>query len=181
MNFDKPAPRRKKTKKITKERLKNIGLYYLERFETSVQNLRDVLKRRINKYAFENPDFDKNEAYAWVEEILGSFENCGYVNDKRYAQMKVKDYLSAGKSVRYIKAKLFSKGIDENTIETIVESQDYDAMSATLRFAAKKHIGPYRTNTNERDLFKKKDMACLLRAGFDYDDVCEVLNMKGEQ
>ena len=31
---------RRPAKKVTKTRLKNIGLYYLERFESSVDNLR---------------------------------------------------------------------------------------------------------------------------------------------
>ncbi len=42
---------RRPAKKITKLRLKNIGLYYLERFESSVDNLRQVLMRRVNDYA----------------------------------------------------------------------------------------------------------------------------------
>lgn len=178
MNEAKAQTYPKKTKKITKERLKNIGLFYLERFESTVQNLRAVLKRRIDKYAFENPDFDKNEAYGWVEEILSMFENMGYVNDARYAEMKVRDYLAAGKSARYIKTKLYAKGVDENTAETLIEAQNYDGKTAALKFAQKKHIGPYRKNEEERELFRKKDMACLLRAGFNYDDVCDILNME---
>ena len=181
MNLNKTAPREKKLKKITKERLKNIGLYYLERFETSVQNLKDILTRRINKYAFENPDFDKNQAQIWVEEILSAFKSAGYVNDERYAELKVRDYLAAGKSARYIKTKLYAKGIDEKTVEKLIDSQDYDGKAAALKFALKKHIGPYRKNGNERVLYKKKDMASLMRAGFNYDDVCDILNMEIEQ
>jgi len=181
MNLNKTAPREKKLKKITKERLKNIGLYYLERFETSVQNLREVLGRRISRYAFENPDFDKKQAQIWVEEILSAFENAGYVNDERYAALKVRDYLAAGKSARYIKTKLYAKGIDEKTVEKLIEIEDYDGKSAALKFALKKHIGPYRKNEEEREINKKKDMACLLRAGFNYDDVCDILNMEIEQ
>lgn len=181
MNLNKPVTREKKLKKITKERLKNIGLYYLERFESSVQNLKDVLYRRVNKYAFQNPDFNKNEAYAWVDEVLQTFENLGYVNDERYAEMKVHDYLAAGKSARYIKTKLYAKGIDEETVEKLIEMQDYDGKDAALKFALKKHIGPYRKNADERDINKKKDMAAMLRAGFNYNDVCDILNMECEQ
>ena len=50
-------------KKITPQRLKNIGLYYLKRFESSVENLRSVLQKRVNQYAETNPEFDKQEAY----------------------------------------------------------------------------------------------------------------------
>lgn len=181
MSLDKSGLKTKKTKKITKERLKNIGLYYMQRFESSVQNLREVLTRRIDKYAFENKDYDKKEAYVWVEELLTEFQHLGYINDERYADFKVRDYLSAGKSARYIKTKLKQKGIKENTLDMLIESQNYDGKAAALKYAQKKHIGPYRLNDEERKNFKQKDMASLLRAGFDYDDVCDVLNMKGDE
>ena len=84
-----------------------------------------------------------------------------------------------GKSLRYIKQKLIMKGIDEKTIDGFIQSCDYNGKDAVLKFALKKHIGPYRQDEDERRAARQKDMACLLRAGFDYDDVCEVLNMKG--
>ena len=49
--------RRKIPKPPTKSRLMNIALYYLERFESSEENLRMVLHRRIDKYAFLNKDY----------------------------------------------------------------------------------------------------------------------------
>ena len=65
-------PRRKPQKKITPQRLKNIGLYYLKRFESSVENLRIVLRRRIDAYARENPQWNKQEAYQWAEDVLSA-------------------------------------------------------------------------------------------------------------
>ena len=65
---------RKPQKKITPQRLKNIGLYYLKRFESSSNNLRTVLRRRIDAYAKENPDWNKQEAYAWAEDVIAEFE-----------------------------------------------------------------------------------------------------------
>src|SRR5574344_1119636 len=90
-------------RKITKIRLKNIALYYLKRFESSTANLRNVLQRRVNDYARQVADFDKYEAYDWIEEILTDFQNLKYLDDNRYTEIKVQDYLNAGKSERYIK------------------------------------------------------------------------------
>ena len=84
------ARRRKPQKKITPQRLKNIGLYYLKRFESSVENLRSVLLRRVNKYACENPEFDKQQAYQWVEDVLTEFERLHYLDDNRFAEIKVR-------------------------------------------------------------------------------------------
>lgn len=165
----------KPLKKITKARLKNIGLYYLERFESSVKNLKDVLKRRVDKYAFQNPDFNQKEAYLWVDEIVSEFESLGYLSDERFAELKVRDYLSALKSARYIKTKLKLKGIDEHTVDALIEKEEYDPKAAALKLAQKKHIGPYRTDEEKRKENFKKDMAALLRAGFDYDIVSDIM------
>lgn len=141
-----PRPARK----ITRQRLKNIALYYLQRFETSSENLKAVLLRRVNVYAFQNPDWNRQEAVGWIDEIVAQFEGYGYVDDARFAEMKIKDYLAAGKSVRYIKGKLQLKGIDENMVDSLLEGQDYDEYEAALRLAKKKRIGPFRADEESR-------------------------------
>lgn len=162
-------------KKITKQRLKNIALYYLERFESSVDNLRQVLMRRVNDYAYANPDFDKSEAIAWIEEILSDCERYGYISDNRFAEMKIKDYLAAGKSARYIKLKLLQKGIEESLIDNLLQEQDYNPEELARNLAKKKKIGPFRQNDEERREYRQKDLATLVRAGFDYDVAQRVL------
>ena len=168
-------PRRKPQKKITPQRLKNIGLYYLKRFESSVENLRLVLQRRIEAYARENPEWDKHAAEGWIEDILAEFQRLHYLDDARFTEIKVQAYLNAGKPARYIQNKLRAKGIDENQIIDVLTAQEYDPFAMALKLAKRKKIGPYRTEENRRD-FRQKDMGTLIRAGFDYDVVCEVLN-----
>lgn len=129
---------RRPAKKVTKTRLKNIGLYYLERFESSVDNLRQVLTKRVNDYAFQNPGYDKSEALGWIEELLADFERYGYLNDSRYAELKIRDYLAAGKSARYIKGKLLQKGIGEDEAERLLAEQDYNPEELALRLQRRK-------------------------------------------
>ena len=174
MNSAKPHQRRPQ-KKITPKRLKNIGLYYLQRFESSVENLRTVLKRRVDAYVRENPEFNKHEAYQWIEDVLNEFVNLHYLDDSRYAEMKVRDYLSAGKPARYIQNKLREKGISADTAETILSAQEYDQTEMALKFAKRKKIGPYRAEELRKE-FRQKDLGTLVRAGFDYDVVCEILD-----
>lgn len=163
-------------RKITKLRLKNIGLYYLKRFESSVANLRGVLQRRVNDYAYHNKEFDKHEAFEWIEEILADFQRFNYLDDSRYSEIKIKNYVAAGKSPRYIQGKLREKGIDENTIADLLDQQDYDPFDACLKLACKKHIGPYSPSDEIRKERRSKDMAILVRAGFDYETVVRVLD-----
>lgn len=162
-------------RKMTKQRVKNIALYYLKRFESSVANLRNVLRRRVNDYAYHTPDFAKQEAYDWIEEILEDFQRVGYVDDARFSELKIKDYLAAGKSPRYIQGKLREKGIDENLIERLISEQEFDPYDAALRLARKKHIGPFSATEEIRKERRSKDLAILVRAGFDYDVAVKVL------
>lgn len=173
-------PRRKPQKKITPQRLKNIGLYYLKRFESSVENLRGVLRRRIDAYAYENQEWNKQEAYQWVEDILAEFEKMHYLDDARFTEIKVRSYLNAGKPARYIKNKLCLKGIGEDAVETLLTQMEYDPLEMALKLAKRKKIGPYRS-AEERREFRQKDMGTLVRAGFDYDVVCQVLDYVAEE
>lgn len=166
----------KPPRKITKQRLKNIALYYLKRFESSSENLRSVLRRRVDKYAFAVAEFNKAEAYAWVDETVAECENLNYVNDDRFAEFKIKSYINSGKSQRYIQGKLKQKGIDENVVENILEEQEYQPFEVALKFAKKKKIGPFRQNEEQRVEYKQKDMMKLVQAGFDYETVSEVMD-----
>ncbi|MBO5442595.1 MAG: regulatory protein RecX [Alphaproteobacteria bacterium] len=167
---------KKPLKKITKQRLKNIALYYLKRFESSEANLRRVLLKRINDYAYQNPEFVKADAYEWVDELLDDFKRFKYIDDIRFAELKIRDYLAAGKAERYIKGKLAEKGISEVLADQILAQQEFSPFENAMRLAKKKHIGPYRIDEEQRREYRQKDMGTLIRAGFDYDVAVEVLN-----
>ncbi len=174
--FETVTKKKKQLRKITKQRLKNIGLYYLKRFESSVANLRQVLLRRVNDYAYQNPDFDKREALDWIEEILADFEKWHYLDDSRYTEIEVRDYLNAGKPERYIKNKLKLKGIEESAVDSVLQEQEYNPLAMAMKLAKKRKIGPFRPDEESRRENRQKDMGILIRAGFDYDVVCEVLS-----
>lgn len=168
-------PKVKVLRKITKVRLKNIALYYVQRFETSTENLRQVLCRRINDYARQNKEFDKEEAYGWAEEVLSEFQGYKYLDDSRFAEIKIRDYLAAGKSERYIRGKMTEKGIADDIVEAVLAEQEFDPFENAMRLAKKKRIGPYRPE-EERAAFRQKDMGTLARAGFELDVVKRVLD-----
>lgn len=172
---DKPK-KAKVLKKISRQRLKNIALYYLRRFESSTDNLRRVLQKRINDYVRQNPEFDREEAFGWVEEILEDFQRYGYVSDERFTEIRVRDYIRAGKSVRYIKGKLREKGIGEDIIAAVMENYQYDEYETALTLARKKRIGPFRANPEERFNYRTKDIGTLSRAGFSYEVVQRVMS-----
>lgn len=172
------ARKTKVLKKITEQRLKNIALYYLKRFESSVQNLRRVLQKRVNDYAYQNPEFNKSEAYSWIEEILADYERYGYVNDRRFAEMRIRDYMSVGKSVRYIQGKLREKGVSEHLISELLSEQEYDEFETALKLAKKKRIGRFRPDEETRREYYQKDVGVICRAGFSYDIAIKICSME---
>jgi regulatory protein len=175
-DFDETPKRKKTVRKITPQRLKNIALYYLKRFESSRENLRSVLRRRIDEYARTDSTFDKSQVYECVEEILNDFERLHYLDDARYARLKIQNYLAAGKPERYIKIKLRQKGIDEKLAEDLFAENDYDPLTMALQFARKKKIGPFRADPESIKANRQKDLAALIRAGFDYETALDVCN-----
>ncbi len=150
----------KKAKKITKQRLKNIALYYLQRFETSESNLRHVLNRRVNKYMLENPQENKEVFLQWIDEVVKETMIAGYVDDERFAEMKIRGYILAGKPKKYIWQKLKLKGIDDALLQRLLDEQECDEFLLAINFVKKKKLGINPENY-------QKDLAKLVRAGFD--------------
>lgn len=163
-------------KKITRIRLQNIALYYLQRFDTSVHKLREVLQKRVSEYARYDKNFDRREADGWIEELLTKFESCHYLDDRRFAENKIRGYLAAGKPRRYIENKLREKGIAAGVIEQCFDETEYDPRETALNFARKKKLGGFREDAEKRREMRQKDMGTMVRAGFDYDLVLSILD-----
>ena len=54
--------------------------------------------------------------------------------------------------------------------------QEFNPFEAAMKLARKKRIGPYCTDEQLRQERRTKDLAILVRAGFDYDVVQDVLS-----
>ena len=135
---------------------------------------------RFDGYAYYDKNFDRHEAYTWLDNLLANFVELKYVDDERFAEMKIRSYLAAGKSPRYILGKLKEKGIDEHLVDNLLSEQEFDPLESALKLARKKKIGPYCQSIDIRKERRSKDLAILVRAGFDYDIAIKVLDMEGE-
>lgn len=165
-------------KPITRKRLMNIALYYLERYESSSENLRRLLQRRILRAEMKGtvvPD----DAQAWIDSIVEEVSRLGYVDDRRFAVSTVEKYRKAGKSQNYIRQKLALAGISPAVqSEVLIEAGNVNAADAELEAALllvkKRKLGCFRRK-EERAFFRKKDLAVLARAGFSYQTAVKAL------
>ena len=92
--------------------------------------------------------------------------------------------LRRGYSLNKINQSLRMKGIDQKFIKSSIEKIknkeiEPDFVSA-LRLCKRRRIGALRPDAN-REIFYKKDMGVLARAGFDYDLSKRVLNLDKEE
>ena len=91
-------------KPITQKRLMNIALYYLGRYESSAENLRQLLQRRIRRAEMKGAVVP-NDVQMWIDSIIKEMLRLGYVDDRRFALSITEKYRKAGKSQNYIRQK----------------------------------------------------------------------------
>ncbi len=172
MTGDQPRgkPRRKPPPPITEQRLAELALRYLDRFDSSVVNLRRVLERSARRAAAAHPT-DLAQVSVWIEALLERYVASGLLNEARYAENRVQSLRARGKSKRAIVQKLKAKGVDSDDIERALEERSDSGdseLAAARRYAERRRlaraVGPSASPEQRR-----RALAALARAGFDYD------------
>ncbi|WP_445501951.1 regulatory protein RecX [Microvirga sp. G4-2] len=175
-DHEKPAP--KPPRKVTPTYLQRAALAYLERYASSAENLRRVLKRKVDKRCRLRGE-DPAEFQEMIDEVVAKSLRTGLVNDTRYAEARIATLRRRGGSARAIQAKLSAKGIDRATIATALEGgEEDDEEKAAHALARRRKLGPYRPG--ERAPHRDKDLATLARAGFRFDIARQVIDGEKE-
>ena len=169
-------------RRMTKDRLRNIALYHLQRYATSSANLNNVLYRRVLKAA-RHHETDMDEAKIWISDVIDGLVRSSAIDDTRYADGKALTMLRRGQSPRKVQAYLASKGINPDTISAALsaageEIGDVD-LKAAEAYAMRRRLGPFRIDglTQEK---KKKELAILGRAGFRYETALKIVEADTE-
>lgn len=158
----------RKVKKISPSYLKNLALWYLERFGGTRARVRTILLRRVQ--AAEQAYGPTPNAKAWVQETLDTLTAQGLINDAEFARTRVAKGLRLGKSRRLIAQDLAAAGVDAEDAEQAIRegftSSEDPELEAAKRYAAKRGLGHHRPDPAA---FKKKDMGAMARRGFSYN------------
>ncbi|MBL6935821.1 MAG: RecX family transcriptional regulator [Alphaproteobacteria bacterium] len=192
--------RRRTPRKATAQYLENAALYHMERFSSSVANLRRIMMAKVERSArFHGTDRTQGEAQ--VEDIIARFLRSGLLDDEVYATARAASLRRRGSSSRAIHAKLAAKGVDKSVIQdalAAVEGEHPDAeFSAAVTFARRRRIGPFRhhrsatapknheedrkeNHEKERQL-REKELAALGRAGFCFDMARRIVDAQSEE
>lgn len=165
-----PARARPVRGPLKKSSLENAALHYLGRHASSVEGLRRVLARRVERAAREER-CDREVAVLWVDEIVTRLAGSGMVDDRSFAEGKVASRRRRGESAGRIRMALRQKGVDREVIDGALAAEDGDdrraaELEAAWRLARRRRLGPYRP-AGERADARQRDLASLARAGFD--------------
>jgi regulatory protein len=139
---------------------------YLERYASSAENLRRVLRRKVDKRCRLRGE-DPAEFHDMIDEVVAKSLKIGLIDDTRYAEARVATLRRRGGSARAIQAKLSAKGVDRGTIAAALEGEEGDESQAARAFARRRKLGPFRPG--ERAPYRDKDLAAMARAGFRFD------------
>ncbi|GAB4573679.1 MAG: hypothetical protein Tsb008_08760 [Rhodothalassiaceae bacterium] len=158
---------------MTRERLEAGALHYLARFAASEERLRRLLADRIARRNDGHRPPDREQA-AWIEEIVAKCRRLGLIDDAAYALMRARGRLARGMAPARIRADLRARGVADADVEAAFvrlmeeagETHPLDA-EAALRFARRRHFGPWRRVEASTDRLKR-EIAAFARAGFSY-------------
>jgi regulatory protein len=162
---------------VTPAYLRRAALAYLERHASSAENLRRVIRRKIEKRCRLRGE-EPAPFYPLVDDVVERCTRAGLLDDTRYAEARVATLRRRGGSARAISARLSAKGVGRGTIATALGGRDRDLgadeEAAAHALARRRRLGPYRPG--EREPFREKDMASLARAGFPFVVVRRVID-----
>tara|TARA_X000000368_G_C22918852_1_gene662091 strand:- start:147 stop:707 length:561 start_codon:yes stop_codon:yes gene_type:complete len=162
--------------------LKDLAYSYIEKYSPSKQQLKIyLLKKYLNKF---NGSRSKKDISDLIDKILANMESNKILNDEMYSDSRARVLLRRGYSLNKINQSLRNKGIENkyiiNSINKIKEDKIEPDFISALKLCKRRRIGAVRPNAN-RELFYKKDMGVLARAGFSFELSKRVLNLEVEE
>lgn len=173
---------RKVPKKITPDYLEKAALFYLERYSSSVENLRRTLDRKVRRSIAEHGAPTETEASGWIATLIAKLQRNRLLDDRAYAESRVRRLYAEGKALGRIRQTLSVKGVAKDDIDAALarlqdeRDEPVSDLPAAAAFARKRKLGPYRADPEERRAMKQKDLGALARRGFSQAIAMKILS-----
>jgi regulatory protein len=155
-----PLPKaRRALPPLNQKQLQELALRYVGRYATTRAKVSAYLARKVRERGWDDvgePGFDR---------IAERFAELGYVDDAAFALSKSRALAGRGYGKRRLIDKLYGAGVEDADSEEAREYADREAVSAALRFAERRRIGPFAStkSTDRRD--QERAIAAMVRAG----------------
>ena len=172
------SPRAKRRPlKATDQALERAAQRYLERYDTASGHLRRLLLAKVTLSA-RLYGTDPEAGAATVERLLQRFLKAGILDDRRFAEARLRSLRAKGCSQAMVRARLSAKGISAALIDEVLATElgrtEESDLAAALTYAKRRRLGPFRLV--DREGRRDRDLAALGRQGFSYQTAKQVID-----
>lgn len=160
------------SKQPTPELLSEAALAHLARYPTTRAGLLRVLLRRIARWARTAEDEPEvieqavSAAESVAREVVERLAANGLVDDAAFAAARARRLARSGSSRLRIAAHLVRHGVGERELAAALPDDPAAELAAALRFARRRHIGPFRPGVPPDADARRRELAALARAGY---------------
>ena len=156
---------------MNEKKLLKYAVDYLSKYDSSKNNLVNVLKRKILRLNVTN--FEKKKLIDIIESIILKLEKNKFIDDDRYSSTKILSLSNSGRSKNFIFNYLIKKGVNksqiQNNLNLINQNNDNWELESAKIFVKKKKL------LEKNESYEKK-LAKMARAGFSYDICKKILS-----
>ncbi len=149
------------------KKLLKYAVDYLSKYNSSKNNLENILKRKILRLNITN--FEKRDLINKIETIIKKLEKNKFIDDDRYTSTKILSLSNSGKSKNFILNYLIKKGVNKSQIQDNLNLMKQD--NDSWEFEAAKIFVKKKKLLEKNESYEKK-LAKMARAGFSYD-ICK--------
>ena len=156
---------------MDEKKLLKYAVDYLSKYDSSKNNLVNVLKRKILRLNVTN--FEKKKLIDIIESIILKLEKNKFIDDDRYSSRKILSLSNSGKSKNFIFNYMIKKGVSKSQIQSNLnlmkqDNDNWELKSAKIFVKKKKLL--------EKNESYEKKLAKMARAGFSYDICKKILS-----
>ena len=156
---------------MDEKKLLKYAIDYLSKYDSSKNNLENVLKRKIFRLNIAN--YEKGKLINKIENIIIKLEKNKFIDDDRYSSTKILSLSNSGRSKNFISNYLIKKGVNksqiQNNLNLMKQDNDNWELESAKIFAKKKKL------LEKNESYEKK-LAKMARAGFSYDICKKILS-----
>ena len=158
-----PSKSRRAPRPLDESSLRELALAYVGRFATTRHKLRQYLSRKLRERGWageRDPD---------IVAIAERFAEQGYIDDSAFALAKAQALSARGYGKGRVVQTLKFAGIDDADGSAARDLAETQAVSAALRFAERRRLGPFSTEKSLDRAKREKALAAMIRAGHRID------------
>ena len=154
--------------------LAELGLRYVGKYATTRSKLRAYLARKLRERGWDgslDPD---------LKALADRFAELGYVDDAAFALTKSRSLAGRGYGRRRLAEQLKHAGITDEDSREALDAAETAAVSAALRFAQRRKIGPFAPEMADPRA-RERAIAAMVRAGHDSTLARKIVALEPDQ